>query len=49
LTRELELLDEGMLAIKREPPKVHVMVDHGERAMGGLRDEIKSLQAEVRE
>lgn len=49
LTREVELLDEGMLALKREPPKVHVMVDHGERAMGGLRDEIRSLQAEVRE
>lgn len=47
LTREVELLDEGMLAIKREPPKVHVMIDHGDRALKDLRDEIKVLQSEV--
>jgi hypothetical protein len=44
LTRVVELLDEGMLAIKREPPKLHVMNDHGDRALGGLREEIKALQ-----
>jgi len=47
LTREVELLDEGMLAIKREPPKLHVMTDHGDRALTGLREEIKSLQKEA--
>ena len=47
LTREVELLDEGMLAIKREPPKLHVMTDHGDRALSGLREEIKALQREA--
>ncbi|MBM3852376.1 MAG: hypothetical protein FJ399_04380 [Verrucomicrobia bacterium] len=46
LTRELELLDEGMLALRRDPPKVHVMADHGDRAIAGLRDEIRALQSE---
>ncbi len=47
LIREVELLDEGMLAIKREPPKLHVMTDHGDRALSGLREEIKALQREA--
>lgn len=47
LIREVELLDEGMLAIKREPPKVHVMTDHGDRALSGLREEIKALHREA--
>lgn len=47
LTREVELLDEGMLAIKRDPPKLHVMTDHGDRALSGLREEIKALQREA--
>jgi chromosome segregation ATPase len=46
LTREVELLDEGILAIKRDPPKLHVMADHGDRALSGLREEIKALQKE---
>lgn len=49
LSREVELLDEGMLAIRRETPKLHVMIDHGDRALCGLRDEIKALQLEVRQ
>jgi len=47
LAREVELLDEGMLAIKRAPPKLHVMADHGDRALSGLREEIKALQREA--
>lgn len=47
LTREAELLDEGMLAVKREPPKLHVLIDHGDRALSGLREEIKALQREA--
>jgi hypothetical protein len=49
LSREAELLDEGMLAIRRETPKLHVMIDHGDRALCGLREEIKALQLEVRQ
>lgn len=47
LSRDVELLDEGMLAIRREPPKLHVMTDHGERALSGLREEIRTLQKEA--
>lgn len=47
LIREVELLDEGILAIKREPPKLHVMTEHGDRALSGLREEIKALQREA--
>ncbi len=47
LSRELDLLDEGMGALRREPPKLHVMLDHGERATSGLREEIKSLEREA--
>lgn len=47
LTRELELLDEGLLALRRDPPKVRVMEDHADRATGGLREEIKALASET--
>jgi hypothetical protein len=47
LTRGIELLDEGMLAIQEEPPKIHVMTDHGDRALSGFREEIKALQREA--
>jgi len=49
LKSELELLDEGLHAIRRTPPKVTVMEDHADRAVGGLRDEINALEAEARE
>ncbi len=47
LSRELELLDDGMGAIRREPPRLHVMLDHGERVTFGLREEIKNLEREA--
>jgi hypothetical protein len=47
LIRETELLGEGLLAINRDPPKHHVMADHVERALSGLREEIKALQGEA--
>ena len=37
LRDELALLDEGLHALKRNPPKVHVMIDHAERAIEGLK------------
>lgn len=43
LREEVSLLEEGLHALRREPPKVHVMVDHAERALHGLKCEIKRL------
>lgn len=47
LSREIELLNEGMLAINRSPPKLHVALDHGERVVAGLREELQALENEV--
>ena len=44
LKAELSLLDDGLHALRREPPKVHVMVDHAERAIDGLKQEMKRLR-----
>ena len=44
LKAELSLLDEGLYALKREPPKVHVMLDHAERAIDGLKSEMERLR-----
>ena len=44
LSAELALLDEGLHALQRIPPKVNVMVDHAERAIDGLRTEYERLQ-----
>ncbi|HRQ76173.1 MAG TPA: hypothetical protein PK098_09675 [Phycisphaerales bacterium] len=46
LGRELDLLETGLQALRRDPPKVHVMVDHAERAMAGLHDEVEQLKGE---
>ena len=44
LREELALLDEGLHALRRDPPKVHVMEDHAERAIDGLKGEMKRLK-----
>lgn len=44
LNEEVSLLDEGLHALQRDPPKVHVMVDHAERAIDGLKREIARLR-----
>jgi hypothetical protein len=44
LKEELSLLDEGLHALQREPPKVHVMIDHAERAIDGLKSEMVRLR-----
>ena len=44
LKDELSLLDEGLHALRREPPKVHVMIDHAERAIDGLKQEMDRLK-----
>lgn len=44
LKREISLLDEGVRALKRESPRIHVMIDHAERAIDGLKGEIEQLR-----
>lgn len=44
LNDELSLLDEGLHALRCDPPKVHVMVDHAERAIDGFKREIERLR-----
>lgn len=43
---ELDLLQEGLSALRRNPPKTHVMDDHAERAISGLRSELDRLLPE---
>ena len=43
LRNEVELLDEGLHALRRDPPKIRIMEDHAERAIEGLKKEIKEL------
>jgi prefoldin subunit 5 len=43
---ELSLLDEGLQALKRTPPKVHVMIDHADRAIEGLKREMERIRGE---
>lgn len=43
LKAEVSLLDEGLHALRRDPPKIRVMEDHAERTLDGLKREIKEL------
>ena len=45
LRQEVTLLDEGLHALRKQPPKVHVMEDHAERAIDGLKKEIARIRA----
>lgn len=44
LESELSLLQEGLHALRRSPPKVGVMDDHAERAIDGLRNEVDRMR-----
>lgn len=46
IREDVSLLDEGLHALRRDPPKVHVMEDHAERAVARLRGEIRELETE---
>lgn len=46
LKTEVNLLSEGLHALRREPPKINVMDDHAERALDGLKKEIRELDKE---
>ena len=43
LKAELSLLVDGLEALRRDPPKVHVMLDHADRAIDDLRSELERL------
>ena len=44
LKDELILMEEGLHALQRDPPRVHVMVDHADRVIDGLRLAIDRLR-----
>ena len=44
LKDELTLMEEGLHALQRDPPRVHVMVDHADRVIDGLRLAIDRLR-----
>ena len=44
LKTELSLLNDGLHALRRDPPKVSVMDDHAERAIDGRTRELERLQ-----
>ena len=47
LRQEVTLLDEGLHALRKQPPKVHVMEDHADRAIDGLKKEIARIKGEA--
>jgi hypothetical protein len=46
MREEVSLLDEGLRALRRDPPRVHVMEDHAERAIDGLKRGIEEIKGE---
>ena len=46
LREEVTLLNEGLHALRRNPPKIHVMEDHAERAIDRLKRELDRLKRE---
>lgn len=47
LREDVGLLDDGLQALSRTPPKVHVMQDFADRVVTALRKEIERLQGET--
>jgi hypothetical protein len=45
--QEIALLSEGLHALRRDPPKIHVMIDHAERAIDGLTQEMERLRGRI--
>lgn len=46
LNEESSLLEEGLHALRREPPKIGVMIDHAERAIDGLKQAAERIRRE---
>ena len=47
LIEESSLLEEGLHALKRDPPKVRVMIDHAERAIESLKREAEKIRRDT--
>ena len=47
LNEDSSLLEEGVQALQREPPKVGVMIDHAERAIDGLKRAAERIRRET--
>ena len=47
LNEDSALLEEGLHALQREPPKVDVMIDHAERAIDGLKRAAERIRREA--
>ena len=43
LRQEISLLSDGLHALNQPTPKIHVMVDHAERAIDGLKSELARI------
>lgn len=46
LREDTALLEEGLHALRRDPPKVHVMEDHAERAIDALKREMGRIRGD---
>ena len=44
LKSDVALLEDGLHALRRPEPKVHVMIDAAERVVDALRKEIRNLE-----
>lgn len=47
LSDESSLLEEGLHALRRDPPRIGVMIDHAERAIEGLRRTAERIRKET--
>ena len=47
IKRELDLLSEGLQALRKDPPKIWVMDDHAERAIESLQAAMKELEEDA--
>ena len=47
LIEESTLLEAGLHALKRDPPKVRVMIDHADRAIEGLKREAEQIRRDT--
>jgi len=43
LRTDKEFLEEALIALTRNPPKIHVMVDHAERVINDFKQELIKL------
>ena len=44
LNSDITLLEEGQIALSRNPPKVHVMIDHADRTISRMKKQLRQLR-----